>query len=400
MLNRTPPNNTNTTNTLNAYRKRRQMFKGPFLIYGLAAILLIAGIALVIGATRNGNNPLSAVFATKTPTATLTSTPTNTPVPSPTNTETITPTITITPTPTGVLTYTIQEGDLLPAIAEKFNLGTDGVALIYEYNPDIVKNGGQYNVGQTINIPPAGTVRSTPTPLPAGRQTITYVVLSGDTLGGIVARFNSTQDEIVKLNPDISANLNSLQVGTVLKIPINVVTSTATLPPSSTPVTPTIEGQPTLAPTVAGAATSAPSASCAPTENATFVTDLQKLINDARTAKGLAALNLNDKLTAAAKAHATDMVCNNYLSHLGLNGSTPESRVSAAGYKASVVAENIFALQPAYGGNPQAAMTWWTNDATSNANMLNANVTDFGIAYVSSDQSLLGGYFVVVFAKP
>ena len=29
-----------------------------------------------------------------------------------------------------------------------------------------------------------------------------------------------------------------------------------------------------------------------------------------------------------------------------------------------------------------------------------ANLTEFGIAYVSYDQSLLGGYFVVVFAKP
>src|SRR5215510_12591833 len=150
MLNRTPPNNTNTTNTLNAYRKRRQMFKGPFLIYSIAAILLIAGIALVISATRNGNNPLSAVFATKTPTATLTSTLTNTPVPSPTFTETITPTITITPTPTGPLAYTIKEGDTLQSIAETFNLGSDGVLLILQSNSDIMKNGGVYFVGQSL----------------------------------------------------------------------------------------------------------------------------------------------------------------------------------------------------------------------------------------------------------
>jgi uncharacterized protein YkwD len=60
----------------------------------------------------------------------------------------------------------------------------------------------------------------------------------------------------------------------------------------------------------------------------------------------------------------------------------------------------LYALSPAYGGNPQAAFNWWTSDPTSHANILNANVTEIGIAYVVSEKSLLGGYFVVVFAKP
>ena len=72
MLNRTPPSNTNTKNTLNAYRKRRQFFKGQFFIYILAAVLLIAGIALVVRATSSGNNPISGFFPTETFTPTLT----------------------------------------------------------------------------------------------------------------------------------------------------------------------------------------------------------------------------------------------------------------------------------------------------------------------------------------
>ena len=40
------------------------------------------------------------------------------------------------------------------------------------------------------------------------------------------------------------------------------------------------------------------------------------------------------------------------------------------------------------------------NDPANRGNILNANVTEFGIAYVVSDKSLLGGYFVVIFAKP
>jgi len=398
MLNRTPPGNTSTKNTLNAYRKRRQFFRGPFLIYSIAALLLIAGIAIVIGATRGGNNPIGALFPTDTSTPTLTPAPTNTIEPSITPTITETPTITVTPTPTGPIAYTIKEGDTLQSIAAQFGLGDDGVLLLLDTNPEIMQSGGVYFVGQTITIPPAGTVRNTATPLPSlGRGTrIDYQVLPGDTLAGIAAKFNSLEDEIITLNN--LENPNALQAGDTLKIPVNLVTATATLPPTSTPVTPTVAGQPTQG---GATATAAGPSVCAPAENATFVTELQTLINKARTDAGLTALTVNDKLAAAAKAHAIDMVCNNYLSHTGLSGSTPQTRVSAQGYTSSLVLENLYALHPAYGINAQTAFNWWmNNDSEGRSNILNANVTEFGVAYQVYDKSLLGGYFVVVFAKP
>jgi uncharacterized protein YkwD len=397
MLNRTPPSS--TKNTLNAYRKRRQFFKGPFLIYSIAALLLISGIAVVVSATRGGNNPIGALFPTDTLTPTLTPVPTNTLEPSVTPTITVSPTITISPTPTGPIAYTVQEGDTLQGIAERFNLGPDGPLLIYEANSIVQQNAGVIYVGDTITIPPAGTLLSTSTPLPANLSRgsrIDYQVLPGDTLAGIAAKFNSLEEEIITLNN--LENPNDLQVGQPLKIPVNLVTATATLPSTSTPVTPTIAGQPTQA---AVTGTVATPAACAPTENATFVTDLQTLINNARTGSGLSALTVNDKLAATAKAHAIDMVCNNYFSHLGLSGSSPETRVTAQGYTASLVFENLYALHPAYGINPQTAFNWWmNNDPDSRANILNPNVTEFGISYQVSEKSLFGGYFVVVFAKP
>lgn len=399
MLNRTPPGNRSTKNTLNAYRKRRQLFKGPFLIYGIAALLLIGGITLVVSATRGGNNPIGGLFPTDTSTPTLTFTPTNTTTPTLTPTITSTPTITLTPTASAPFPYTIVEGDTLQGIAEKFNLGDDGVLLILDLNPIILDNDGVYFVGQTITIPIPGTVRNTATPIPASlsRGTrIDYQVLPGDTLAGIAAKFNSIEENIITLNN--IENPNDLQAGQTLKVPVNLVTATATLPATSTPVTPTAAGgQPTQ--TVVTGAISTPGA-CAPTENAAFVNQLQTLINDARTGSGLAALNPNDRLAAAAKAHATDMVCNNYLSHIGLSGSTPETRVTAQGYTASLVVENLYALHPAFGLNPQSAFNWWMSDPTSRSNLLNPNVTELGISYQVSEQSLLGGYFVVVFAKP
>ncbi len=402
MLNRTPPK---ASNTINSFRKRRQL-RGPILMYGAIALVVLGFILLVVWLTRPGQ-PLGQYFATDTPTSTVTFTPTSTSTPTATATITETATITVTSTPSEPFDYVIQEGDSLDALAQRFNLGPDGVLLIYYQNQPVMEaNGGVIFVGQTIKIPLPGTVLPTTTPLPAnlGRGTkVEYRVLPGDTLAGIAVRFNSIADEIIKEN-DI-ADANALRAGDILQIPVNLVTATPTLPATSTPVTPTVAGgQATAAATTAStaAATSAPggtTATCSFDENADFVSQLQTLINDERAKAGLPALTVDAKLAAAAKAHATDMLCNNYLSHNGLNGSTPQSRVEAAGFKASLVLEDLYALHPSYGGNPQSAFNWWMGDPDSKADLLNANTTVFGISYVTSDESLLGGYFVVVSAK-
>ena len=393
MLNQKPPN---TSNVLNSYRRRRQQ-RGPFLIYGAIALVVIGGIMLIVWLTSPGQ-PLGGLFPTETLTPTLTFTPSNTSAPTDTPTITLTPTATISPTPSGPVDYIIQEGDSLDAIAQRFNLGENGILLILDANPEIVaQQSGVIFVGQSIKIPVPGTVLATRTAVPAslGRGTlIEYRVLPGDTLAGIAASFNSIEQNIIDENA--IENANALQVGQVLQIPVNLVTATATLPPTSTPITPTpVGGQPTA---TAGAAnpTSA-AAACAFEENAAFVTQLQTLINTARTSNGASALSANAQLAAAAKAHATDLLCNNSLSHTGSDDSTPPSRVSAQGFTASLVVEDIYASQ---GATPQDALDWWMNNPDHRADILNANTTVFGIAYVASDESMLGSYFVVVSAKP
>lgn len=405
MLNRPP---TNTSNTINAYRKRRQQ-RGPFLMYGAIALVVIGVILLIVWLTRP-EQPLGQMFATETPTPTITFTPTSTSTPTVTPTVTETPTQTLTPTPSTEFPYTVQEGDSLESIAVKFNLGDDGSLLIYYRNQaEIEQNAGVIFVGQSLTIPPPGSVLPTTTPippdLPRGRL-IEYRVLPGDTLAGIAVKFNSVQENILTANPDVlGEDVNALQVGDILQIPVNLITATATLPSTSTPVTPTVQGgQPTAAATTA-AATSAPggtssgTSTCAFEENAQFVSQLQKLINDERAKAGAPALVINAQLNAAAKDHAVSMLCNDYLSHVGLDGSTPKDRVQKAGFTASLVVEHLFALHPAYGGNPQAAFDWWMSDPTMKADLLKADMTAFGIAYVSSEESMLGGYFVVVSAK-
>lgn len=399
MLNRTPPNKPpSTTNVLQSYRKRR-MQRGPFLLYGAIA-LVVVGLVLVFVWLMGPDQPLGQMFATETPTATVTFTPTATNTPTLTPTVTETPTITFTPTPSEPFDYVIQEGDTLPALAERFNLGEDGVLLILDYNPSIIENNGVYFVGQTLRIPPPGTVRATSTPLPANlpRGTkLKYTVLPGDTLATIATKFNSRVDDIIAENNLEDAN--TLLIGQVLDIPINLVTPTPTLPPTSTPVTPTVAGQ---TPQAAAPTTPIPggTTACSPLTNEAFISDLLKLINDARTAAGLPALTVNQQLSAAADAHARDMLCNNYLSPLGLDGSTAQQRVAAQGYTASVVVENLYALHPAFGMSPRSAFDWWNRNEAYRSNLLNPNVTEVGIAYVSDEKTLFGAYFVVTFAKP
>ncbi len=401
MLNRTPGN---TSNTINSFRKKRQL-QGKAMMYGAIALVVLGLILLIYWLTRP-NQPLGQFFATDTPTATLTFTPTNTTTPTLTPTITETPTITVTATPSEPFPYIIQEGDTLDAIAQRFNLGGDGVLLILDQNPQIMSDfGGIIQVGQEITIPLPGTTRVTSTPIPASLPSgtrVEYQVLPGDTLAGIAVRFNSLQEDILAANPEMGEDANALQVGQVLQIPVNLITPTPTLPSTSTPVSPTVEGGQATAAATSAASTSAPggTASCSFDENAQFITQLETLINDERAEAGLPALTVDAQLTEAAEAHATDMLCNDYFSPMGLDGSTPEDRVEEAGFEASLVAENRFALHPAFGGNPQAAIDWWLNDPEARADLLHEDTTAMGIAYVTSEESLFGGYFVVVSAAP
>ena len=257
-MNNRPPISS-SSNVINSYRKRRQR-GNKNTIYILAGLFLLGGIGLLIyWLTSTPNNPVSNLFATETPTPTLTFTPTNTSTPTETQTPTATFTITPTPTFSTSFNYKVQEGDYLALIVEKYNLGKDGVAWILLLNP----YGGTTDTGCPIGIDPAtqnintcqvlllpapGAPLPTATPipvdLPSGTK-IDYTVQAGDTLGGIAAKFNSLEEEIIKENKIEDAN--ALFVGQALVIPVNLVTATPTRPPTSTPITP---GPGTLLPTV------------------------------------------------------------------------------------------------------------------------------------------------------
>jgi len=234
-------NKKSTRSVIDKYRRRRQQNQ-VFIVWGGAVLLILIGIILLVVWLTGPSRPLATLFATETPTPTLTYTPTLTSTP--TETPTITATFTETPTPTrnAPYTYTVQEGDFLATIVENQNLGDDGVALILLLNPYNEETGTGIDPttqiiypGQEILLPYPGMPLPTATPIPADLQRgtkLTYTVQAGDTLAGIASLFNSTVDDIITENK--LDDPNAIFVGQQLIIPANLVTATATFPPTST----------------------------------------------------------------------------------------------------------------------------------------------------------------------
>lgn len=214
----------------------------PFLVGGLAVILVVVGVIILISWFSGADKPKFTLFATDTPTPTSTFTLTPT-VPSPTPTATLTPTetptITLTPKPTGPRDYTVQEGESCWGIAT--TEGVDLMVLLAINN--FALDSCPIKPGDVIKIPGVDQELPTETPLPpnvAPYTRIDYYVKTGETLASIASKFNSTVDSIMTINNITDAN--AIQAGQKLIIAVNIVTPTPTLKPTFTPLpgTPTV----------------------------------------------------------------------------------------------------------------------------------------------------------------
>ncbi len=221
-------------NVISSYRKRQQAAQKAPLILGAAAVLLVVGAAILIFWLVNPKGFKISLFPTATATPTNTATPTFTatitPTATDTPTETTTPTETPTATPSGPFPYTVQQGDTLSAIAEKFHV--DLFVLIAINNLDSANP--LIRAGDQITIPGPNTTLPTATPLSPniGRGSkIEYIVQSGDTLAIIAQKFNSTVEDIIEQNK--LENANTIYVGQKLIVRVNLVTP---VPPTATPI--------------------------------------------------------------------------------------------------------------------------------------------------------------------
>jgi LysM repeat protein len=228
----------------------------PYVVGGLAALLVIAGVVILVFALRPGG------FA-PTPTATPTLPPPTVTVVAPTATQKpptaiptatvvpATPTTAITNTPTGPFEYTVQANDTCWDIAYKFKVDLNTLLALNNFPP------GQCPIApqQKIMVPAPGQLAPTPTAVDVSKllpgTMLEYTIQTGDTLRAIALRYNSTQNAIMTQNK--MTDPNKLVAGTKILIPVNIATTvpTTTDTPTPKPGTPSA----TVAPTKAATAT-------------------------------------------------------------------------------------------------------------------------------------------------
>ncbi|MDB5808774.1 MAG: hypothetical protein JWN94_896 [Betaproteobacteria bacterium] len=107
-------------------------------------------------------------------------------------------------------------------------------------------------------------------------------------------------------------------------------------------------------------------------------------------------LRWNNKLAAAAQAHADDMARFNYFNHTARDGSNPEQRVERAGYRYRATGENIAAGQM----KPEDAVAGWIKSPPHCENLMKPVYTEMGVAYAVNRQSELGVYWAQEFGLP
>ena len=221
----------------------RQKFM-PYLLGGLAGILVVGGIFIIVLVVSGKEKPLSGLFASKTPTVTITYTPTAT---QPSPTPSMTPTVTLTPTPEATITpstayqYTVKEGEDCWTIAY-----THDADLLYMQTINNKDVNCIISPGDVIWIPAPGQKMPTPTRVPADVARATrydYTIQEGDTLATIADYFNSTVADILAHN-DIE-DQNAIEVGQKIVVRANIVTPTTTARATST-----LSNQPNATPTL------------------------------------------------------------------------------------------------------------------------------------------------------
>jgi uncharacterized protein YkwD len=113
-----------------------------------------------------------------------------------------------------------------------------------------------------------------------------------------------------------------------------------------------------------------------------FERQIVTLVNQERTSRGIPPLKRNDALDAAAYGHSQDMGVNDFVSHTGSDGSSPDERIRDAGYtNLDWWGENVAAGHP----SPEDVMYdpefGWMNSKDHRTNILREQFREIGVGY-------------------
>jgi uncharacterized protein YkwD len=108
-----------------------------------------------------------------------------------------------------------------------------------------------------------------------------------------------------------------------------------------------------------------------------------KLINHARTSRGLHALSSYDALHKAALSHSADMIKRDYFGHSSLGGAGVSARARQAGYSTSGWSQWAVGEVIAWGcgsrGAPQAVFKAWMHSSSHRSIILGKRWRDVGL---------------------
>ena len=165
----------------------------------------------------------------------------------------------------------------------------------------------------------------------------THTVIKGDSMWKIAVKYEVGLDELKRANPHIE-NPALIYPGQILSIPTVDTSVTA------------------------------------------FETEVVRLVNEERTARGLAPLTQNWELSSVARYKSQDMHDNGYFSHTSPVYGTPFQMIKSFGLSYRTAGENIARGQ----ATPQAVVRAWMGSAGHRANILNASFREIGVGYVAT----------------
>lgn len=295
----------------------------------------------------------------------------------PTTTSTPTGTLSETPTATGSATVTSTTAPILVASATPTNTNVP--------NPGGNPSTSTLTVTATntenspIN-PPVATATSSPTPTLTATNTATTTSSSpGNITASPTATASPTPTETVTATATMSETPTATASATSSTTP--TVTATTTETPTATPTETSTSVIETATPTPT------------PTPGYTVIDnsfDVLALVNQARCANGLTPVIVNPLLNNAATTHSIDMAVNNFVDHVGSNGSTVGERVTDQGYPWIFVGQNI-------AGGPTSVAAAYGSWSTEY--ILDPNMREMGLGHVSNPSSSLDHYWTLVMAS-
>lgn len=131
------------------------------------------------------------------------------------------------------------------------------------------------------------------------------------------------------------------------------------------------------------------------TGNTTFETEVVSLTNQERNIENLHSLSIDSNLTASARQHSIDMADNDFMDHIGSDGSDPFERMIDAGYGFSTAAENVAAGY----STPELVVEGWMNSPGHRENILNPDFCDIGVGYAYNSSSTYSHYWTQNFGR-